>query len=262
MDEKTRNFSTNRVVVKVGTSSLAHKSGLINYEKVENIILQLADLKNKGVEVVFVTSGAIGAGMGRLGLDKSTSTLSEKQAMAAVGQNILMHIYSKFASEYGVNVGQILLTQEDFKDEKKSTYSKNALMTLLRLSVLPVVNENDAVAVEEIKFGDNDQLSAMVAKLIEADLLIILTDIDGLYDKNPKSNPDAKLLSHVNNITDDMMKSAGDTLSTLGTGGMTTKLLAADIAHKSGIKTIIANSNEKNVLMRLIKGECIGTFFE
>ncbi len=262
MNRKSRNLKTNRIVVKVGTSSLAHKSGLINYEKVENIILQLADLKNKGIEVVFVTSGAIGAGMGRLQLSKENSTLSQKQAMAAVGQNILMHIYSKFASEYGLNVGQILITREDFEHEKRSTYSKNAIMTLLELGVLPIINENDAVAVEEIKFGDNDQLSAMVAKLIDSDLLIILSDIDGLYDKNPKHHPDAKLLPHVEKITKEMFESAGDTVSTLGTGGMTTKLLAAEIAHKSGIKTIIANSNEKNVLMRLINGECIGTFFE
>ncbi len=257
-----RELPQERIVVKVGTSSLTHPSGLINLTSVERLIRQIADLKNKGIEVVLVSSGAIGAGMGRLKLDKQCASIAQKQALAAVGQNILMHIYLKLAAEYGYDVGQILVTQEDLADIKRSNRSKDALIELLKLGVMPIINENDAVAVEEIKFGDNDRLSAMVAKLIEADLLIILSDINGLYDANPKDNPDAKLICRVKQLTPELRSAAQDKSSGLGTGGMTTKLMAVDIAHEANIPTIIANSRQKNVLMRLLEGECLGTYFE
>ncbi len=265
MNEKNqikRQITGNRIVVKIGTSSLTHPSGLINLANVEKLIRQIADLKNAGNEIILVSSGAIGAGMGRLKMAKRPDNMAEKQALAAVGQNILMHIYLKMAAEYGYDVGQILLTQEDLASAKRSEYSRAALAALLRFGILPIINENDAVAVAEIKFGDNDRLSAMVAKLIDADLLIILSDIDGLYDANPQTNPDAKLISHVKALTEEMQCAATDNCSNLGTGGMATKLMAVEIARSAQIATIIANSNEKDVLLRLLAGECLGTYFE
>lgn len=250
-----------RVVIKVGTSSLTHPSGLISIEKVENIVRQLIDLKHKGSEVILVSSGAIGAGMGQLGVDKNQISLAQKQALAAVGQNILMHIYHKFAAEYGSAVGQVLLTREDIDNPARCHYSHNAFTALLDFGVIPIVNENDAVAVEEIKFGDNDQLSAMVAKLVGADWLVILTDIDGLYDYHP-SNPQAKLIAHVENLCIDHFDVSTGSTSGLGTGGMQTKLAAVAIAQTAGIQTIIANSQEKNIITRLFKGEQLGTWFE
>ncbi len=257
-----RQLPHRRLVIKVGTSSLTHQSGLINLASVEKLIRQIADLKNKGIDVILVSSGAIGAGMGRLKVDKQNASMAQKQALAAVGQNILMHIYLKLAAEYGFDVGQILVTQEDLADAKRSGHSKDVLIELLKLGVMPIINENDAVAVEEIKFGDNDRLSAMVARLIEADLLIILSDIDGLYDANPNENPDAKLICHVAKLTPELRRGAQDKCSGLGTGGMATKLMAVDIAGEANIPTIIANSRQKNVLMRLLEGECLGTYFE
>lgn len=251
-----------RIVVKVGTSSLTHQSGLINLDKMEHLVRQLANLINQGHQVTLVSSGAIGAGMGRLKIDKKTATLAQKQALAAVGQNILMHMYLKLAAEYGIDVGQVLLTKEDIEDPIRGQYSKDVLTTLMDLTVMPIVNENDAVAVEEIKFGDNDRLSAMVAKLVEADWLVMLSDIDGLYDDNPKTNPQAKLISHVQGLTDQHLAAAKQPTSNLGTGGMVTKLMAVEIANAVGIQTIIANSETPNVLTRIFQGETLGTWFE
>lgn len=251
-----------KVVIKLGTSSLTHPSGLINLEKVENLVRQIIDLKNKGSEVIVVSSGAIGAGMGKLKVDKSTASIAQKQALAAVGQNILMHIYLKFAEEYGASVGQILLSKEDIDDKKRGAHSKDAILALLDYDIIPIVNENDAIAVDEIKVGDNDTLSAMVAKLIEADWLVILTDIDGLYSDNPKTNKNAVLIDHVKELTLEHKNSAKGSSSNLGTGGMETKLHAVEIANKVNIQTVIANSNEKHVLTRIFKGEKLGTWFE
>ncbi len=265
MNEKkqiNRQINAQRIVVKIGTSSLTHQSGLINLASVEKLIRQIADLKNAGKEIILVSSGAIGAGMGRLKIDKASASMAEKQALAAVGQNILMHIYLKLAAEYGYDVGQILLTQADLADSKRSEHSRNALETLLKFGVLPIINENDAVAVAEIKFGDNDRLSAMVARLISADFLIILSDIDGLYDANPQTNKNAKLINHVKELTPEMQCAADGSCSSLGTGGMTTKLMAAEIAKAVGIPTVIANSAEKDILLRILEGENIGTYFE
>ncbi len=251
-----------RVVVKVGTSSLTHPSGLISFEKVENIIRQLIELKNKGSEVILVSSGAIGAGKGKLKFDDPNASIAEKQALAAVGQTILMQLYSKFAAEYGATVGQILLSREDIADSKRGKYSRDALLTLLKMGIIPIVNENDAVATEEIKFGDNDRLSAMVCNLINAPYLVILSDIDGLYDDNPNKNPQAKLIPYVTTIDDNLNSFAKDSSSNLGTGGMKTKLMAAEIAQNGGAATIIAAAKEKNIVSRIFKGENIGTYFE
>ncbi len=261
-NREKRTLNPKRIVVKVGTSSLTHQSGLINLTSVEKLIRQIADLKNRGIEVILVSSGAIGAGMGRLKIDKKHATIAQKQALAAVGQNILMHIYLKLAAEYGYDVGQILVTQEDLADAKRSARSREALNELIAFGVMPIINENDAVAVEEIKFGDNDRLSAMVAKLLDCDLLIILSDIDGLYDANPKQHKSAKLIHHVDALTEKMKSAAQDSNSKLGTGGMTTKLIAVEIAASSNIPTIIANSCERHILTRLLDGECLGTYFD
>ncbi len=258
----TDEITPKTVVVKVGTSSLTHPSGLISFEKIENITRQLIELKNKGTRVVLVSSGAIGAGKGKLKFSNTETSIAQKQALAAVGQGILMQLYSKFAAEYGASVGQILLTREDISDKKRGDYSRDALLTLLEMGIIPIVNENDAVATEEIKFGDNDRLSAMVCNLIDAEYLVILSDIDGLYDANPNDNPRAKLISVVDEITDELKAVAGDSGSNLGTGGMSTKLMAAEIAKNGGAATIIAAASEKNVLTRIFKGENIGTYFE
>jgi len=265
MDHKKRFILDNtaqRVVVKVGTSSLTHSSGLLNLDKMEQLVKQLANLMNKGYKVILVSSGAIGAGMGRLKLDKRTATMAQKQALAAVGQNILMHMYLKLAAEYGIDVGQVLLTKEDIEDPVRGQYSKDVFEALLELGVMPIVNENDAVAVEEIKFGDNDRLSAMVAKLTNANWLIMLSDIDGLYDDNPKTNPEAKLINHIKGLTEEHLSSAKQPTTNLGTGGMVTKLMAVDIADSVGIQTIIANSDTPNILTRIFDGEVLGTWFE
>jgi len=251
-----------RVVIKIGTSSLTHESGRLNFTKIDLLVRQLVDLKNRGTQVVVVSSGAIGAGMGQLSIEKATATMAQKQALAAVGQNILMHIYHKLAAEYGCHVGQILLTREDIEDPIRGAYSKDALLALLELDVMPIVNENDAVAVDEIKFGDNDRLSAMVATLVEAEWLVMLSDIDGFYDANPKEYTEAKLIEHITELTDEHR--AGATLPTtlVGTGGMQTKLMAVAIADACGIHSIIANSETPHVISRIFSGDAIGTWFE
>jgi len=251
-----------KIVVKVGTSTLTHSTGLLNLKRIENLVRQLADIHNQGIQVVLVTSGAIGAGMGKLGLKVRPKTMREKQAAAAVGQGILIHMYEKFFSEYGKTIAQILLTKEDIVDKKRYLNAHNTFSTLLSQGVIPVVNENDAVAIDEIKFGDNDTLSAMVTVLIEADLLIILSDIDGLYDSDPRTNPDAKIIYNVEKITDDIKRSAKGIGSKLGTGGMVTKIKAAEIVVTSNASMIIAEGSESNIINDILEGREIGTLFE
>lgn len=251
-----------RVVIKVGTSTLTHRTGLLNLEQIDSLVMQISNIHNKGLEVVLVSSGAIGAGMGKLGIDKTNATLPEKQALAAVGQNVLMHMYQKMFSEHGINIGQILLTNEDFKSLERTTHCKDALKALFNYKVIPIVNENDAIAVEEIKVGDNDTLSALVSNLVEADLLIILSDIDGLYDDNPNLNPKAVLIDHIVEIDDYIESLAKDTNSTLGTGGMSTKIQAVKIAKRTNTRTIIANGRTSNIINKIMIGENIGSYFE
>ncbi|MBW9149843.1 glutamate 5-kinase [Clostridium sp. CM028] len=251
-----------KIVVKVGTSTLTHSTGLLNFKRIENLIRQLADIHNQGIQVVLVTSGAIGAGMGKLGFTVRPETIPEKQAAAAVGQGILIHMYEKFFSEYGKTIAQILLTKEDIVDNTRYLNAHNTFLTLLSQGVIPVVNENDAVIVDEIMFGDNDTLSAMVTSLIGADLLIILSDIDGLYDSNPRTNSDAKIIYNVSEITDEIKESAEGVGSNLGTGGMATKIKAAEIVVAANASMIIAEGSEPNIINDILEGRDVGTLFE
>jgi glutamate 5-kinase len=251
-----------RIVIKVGTSTLTHSSGLLNLARIESLVRQLADLHNQDYEVILVTSGAVGAGMGKLGLKTRPKTIPEKQAAAAVGQGILLHMYEKIFSEYGKTVAQILLTKDDFSSKHRSSNARNTFLELLKQKVIPIINENDAVVVNEIKVGDNDTLSALVASLIGADLLILLSDINGLYDDNPNVNPNAKLISFVESITSEIEKTASGAGTKLGTGGMTTKISAAKTATTSGTAMVIGNGSVAGILQSIVDGEEVGTLFK
>lgn len=255
-----------RIVFKVGTSTLCHGGKGLNFRNIDSLSRVLTDIKNEGNEVVLVSSGAIGAGVGKLGLQERPTEIRMKQAVAAVGQLELMHIYDKIFGEYGATVGQVLLTREDVD---RPTVRQNLVGTfeaLLSMGVIPIVNENDSVCIEEIEsehkvFGDNDTLSAIVATLVGADLLVILSDIDGLYDDDPHENPNASLIPTINEIDDNIRALAGDTKSNLGKGGMATKVTAACIAGEYGIDTIIMNGAKTQNLYKMLSGENIGTKF-
>ncbi len=250
-----------RVVVKVGTSTLADSSGQPNTPQIEGLVRQLVECASEGREVVLVTSGAIGAGMGRLGLPARPRTIPEKQAVAAVGQGLLMQMYERLFEEHGHVVGQLLLTREDLTSRKRHLNSRNTLFSLWRLGVIPIVNENDTVAVDEIKFGDNDTLAALVASLVAADLLIVLSDVDGVYAGNPKTHPNARLLTIVESITDDIERVAGGPGTRFGSGGMSTKIQAAKVATAGGTATVIANGRQTDVIRAILRGEPVGTLF-
>lgn len=250
-----------RIVVKVGSSSITHPTGKLNLNQIESLVRQLADLAHQGKEIILVSSGAVGAGMGKLGLKERPKTIPEKQAAAAVGQGVLLHMYEKIFAEYGPTVAQVLLTREDLSDRKRFLNARNALLTLISFGVIPIINENDTVAVDEIKFGDNDTLSAMVASLVEADLLIILSDIDGLYTGNPQKDAKAKLVPMVEEITPEVEALAGGAGSKLGTGGMLTKLQAGKIAMNSGVSMMIGKGQQPRILLDLVAGEDLGTWF-
>lgn len=257
-----RNFdNVKRLVVKVGSSTLSHPTGKLNIDQMERLARQLADLQNSGKEVILVTSGAVGAGIGKLGLGRRPKTIPEKQATAAVGQGLLMHMYEKLFSEYGIVVAQVLLTREDIMDRKRFLNARNALSALLQLEALPIINENDTIAVEEIRFGDNDTLSALVASLIDAELLIILSDIDGLYTGDPSKDEGATFIPLVRDINGDIEQLAGGTGSGLGTGGMVTKIQSARIAMNSGFPMVIAHGKTEKVINRIMAGEPVGTLF-
>lgn len=250
-----------RVVFKVGTSSLTYPNGKLNINKIDRLVRTIADLKNRGMEPVLVSSGAIGVGVGKLGLGEKPKDMPGKQAAAAVGQCELMYLYDKLFSEYGHITGQVLLTKDAIEHDDRRTNAHNTFMKLLQLGVVPIVNENDAVSTEEIEFGDNDTLSAYVATLCESDVLVILTDIDGLYDANPREKTDARLISQVEKITDDILALGGSAGSSRGTGGMITKLYAAQIASDAGIKTIVCSAEEPKDIYRIFDEEEIGTIF-
>jgi glutamate 5-kinase len=249
-----------RIVIKVGTSTLTHSTGRINLARIERLSMILSDLANSGKEVVLVTSGAIGTGMARLGVDKRPSDIAGKQAMAAIGQGLLMHIYEKMFSEYGRAVAQILITNEDILIPERRENAARTIDRLLNYGVIPIVNENDTIATDEIKIGDNDVLSAYVAKLSEANMLILLSDIDGLYDRDP-SLPGARLINRVNKIDDGIRQIAKGAGSKLGTGGMKTKINAAKIALDSGFTMVIANGARPDNIYNILAGEEIGTIF-
>ncbi|MBC8061532.1 MAG: glutamate 5-kinase [Clostridiaceae bacterium] len=250
-----------RIVIKVGSSTLTHPNGLLNFNRIESIVRQLSDLRNSGKEVILVSSGAVAAGIGKLGLRLKPETIPEKQAAAAIGQGILVHMYEKLFSEYGQIAAQILLTKEDFIEEERLNHLRDAFFSLLSYGAIPIINENDVVAIDELKLGDNDTLSAMVAKALDADLLILLSDIDGLYSSDPTVNPNATLINWVDKLDSTIESFAEDTKTGLGTGGMITKISAAKLTSSSGISMIIANGSYPNIINRLLQGKEIGTWF-
>ncbi len=251
-----------RIVIKVGTSTLAHAdSGKLNLYRIEHLVREIADLHNAGKEIIFVSSGAIAAGMNKLGIKIKPPTIPENQALAAIGQGILMHIYEKFFAEYGQTIGQILLTKENAADEHTRENSRNSLRAILDMGAIPVVNENDAVGVDEIRIGDNDNLSAIVAAMTDSEVLIILSDIDGLYDKNPNVDKTARLIDEVPEIDAEIEQIAGGAGTKLGTGGMFTKIQAAKFATSNGVTMLIVNGSTNGNLRRALNGEHIGTIF-
>lgn len=258
---RNNNNEPRRIVVKVGTRLLTHSTGKLNLGYIESLVRVLADLRNQGREIVLVSSGAIGAGMGRLGIDKRPDSIQEKQACAAVGQGLLIQRYEKIFSEYGLVAAQILLTRTDLVSRRRYINSCNTILTLLGWGAIPVVNENDTVSVQEIEFGDNDSLSALVAGLCDADLLVILTNIAGLHKGNPCNDPGAPLVTEVKTITPEIKSWCEDSGDELSTGGMITKLQAAEIATCSGVGMHIADGREPTVINAIIKGEKIGTYF-
>ena len=253
-----------RVVVKVGTSSLTYENGKLNLRRMETLCKVLTDLQNAGRQVVLVTSGAIGVGMGKLGQTRRPTETEKKQALAAVGQCELMFMYDKLFGEYNQMVAQVLLTGDVVEQPASRRNVENTFRELIELGIIPVVNENDTVAIDELvgsHFGDNDTLSAVVAQLVEADALVILTDIDGLYDSDPRKNPDARRIPVVKEITDEVRALAGGAGSNRGTGGMATKIKAAEIANRQGIPCCVVSGEDPHVLYQLFDGAQIGTIF-
>lgn len=254
-------LNAKRIVVKVGTSTLTHASGQINIRRIEKLVQVLADIKNSGREVILVSSGAIAVGVGKLHLRQKPADTPSKQAVAAIGQCELMYLYDKLFGEYNHVVSQVLLTRDILEEEGRKRNVINTFHKLLEYSSIPIVNENDTTAVEEIEFGDNDTLSAIVAMLCGADALAILSDIDGLYDSDPKQNPTAKLIEEVHIIDDHILALAGGAGSSRGTGGMVTKIHAAQIARGAGIHMVIMNGSDPLNLYKLFDGEAVGTHF-
>lgn len=251
-----------RVVVKVGTSTLTHKTGLLNIRRVGQLVRTLADLHNAGHEVVLVSSGAIGLGMGKLGLRDKPKDTPGKQACAAVGQCELMYMYDNLFADYSITVAQMLLTKYVLLEDRR-TNVENAMERLITHRVIPVINENDTVAIDELELevGENDSLAAIVATIAKADLLIIMSDIDGLYDKDPHKEKDAKLIPVVNEITEDIKALAGGVTTKFGTGGMVTKINAVEIAYKAGIDVVIMNGKKPERLYDLFEDKNAGTLF-
>lgn len=252
---------TKRLVVKVGTSTLTYETGHLNIRRIEKLVKVLADLKNSGIQIALVTSGAIGVGVGELGLTERPSDTPTKQAAAAIGQCELMYLYDQLFAGYHQKVAQVLLTKDVIDDDLRKYNVINTLDKLMELDVVPIINENDTVSVEEIVFGDNDTLSAMVAILCDADLLVLMSDIDGLFDKNPKEHADAKLLHEIHTINESIETLAGGAGSSRGTGGMITKIHAAKLANSRGIDMMIVNGEDPDNLYRIFDGEQIGTRF-
>lgn len=250
-----------RLVVKVGTSTLTYETGKTNIRRMIKLCSVLADLHNSGIDVALVTSGAIGVGVGKLGLSQKPKDIPGRQAAATVGQCELMFMYDKFFSEYGQKIGQLLVTKDDFENDERRANLSNTFEKLFEYGAIPVINENDSVATDEIVFGDNDSLSAIVAKLVGADGLVILTDIDGLFDSNPNENPDARLIPVVEKIDEHILSICGGAGTNRGTGGMVTKVHAAQIATQAGIPTVVMNGSAPQELYKLIDSRQCGTFF-
>ncbi len=249
-----------RVVVKVGSSVISNAEGL-EYDRVAELSTDICRLLDRGLEVILVSSGAVSAGKGQLGISGRPQTIPQKQAAAAIGQTRIIHEYKETFQRLNYNVAQVLLTRDDLSNRRRYLNARNTVMTLLEYGVTPIVNENDTVVVDEIRFGDNDNLSALVTNLVEADLLIILSDVDGLYDRNPIEDPDAELIPIIERVTPEIESMGGKSSSDLGTGGMRTKLKAAKRAALSGVGTLVVNGRISNILERIFDGEEVGTYF-
>ena len=252
-----------RIVVKVGTSTLTTEDGHLDIEKIKKIVLELSNLQDKGYDVILVTSGAVGAGMGLLNISEKPKTLAEKQMLSAVGQVSLMQIYQTLFKEHNKIIGQLLLTKEEFSNRKRYLNMRNVCNAFLKRKIIPIINENDAIVSNalKIKVGDNDTMSALVSGLIDADLLIILSDIDGLYNKNPRKYEDANLIHMVGDINEDIKQMAGAEGSKFGTGGMITKIIAAEMVTKIGTSLVIASGDDPKNITRIVEKENIGTLF-
>ena len=250
-----------RIVIKVGTSTITYANGKRNFSQIDRLAREISDLQNQGKEMILVTSGAVAVGVDRMGLPGKPKTIPGKQAAAAVGQGVLMHTYEKFFADYGQIVAQVLITKTEAIDRHRYTNTRNTFMELMRQRVIPIVNENDVVALDELKIGDNDNMSALVAGIVDADLVIILSDVDGLYTANPQTHPDAVIVPEVAEITPEIEASAGGVGSARGTGGMATKIQAAKAATSSGIHLVIASGTDKNAITRVLQGEELGTLF-
>ena len=259
-----RNISDkHRIVIKLGTSTLAHKTGKLNIRRMTNLVRVISDLQNSGREIIIVSSGAVGLGAGKLGLAEKPKDTRSKQAVAAIGQCELMHIYDDMFAKYSITVAQILLTKTIISNPDHCRNFENTIEKLVSMDVIPIVNENDTIAIDELELeiGENDSLSAMVAELSNADLLLILSDIDGLYDDDPRTNPHAKQIHFVKEITPEIEQAAGGAGTKLGTGGMATKINAAKIAGEAGIDMIIMNGRDPELLYDLFEDKEIGTYF-
>ncbi|MCK4852949.1 MAG: glutamate 5-kinase [Bacteroidales bacterium] len=260
-ESRARLVDKTRIVVKVGTSTLSFPNGKMNFTRLEKLTMVLSDLMSCGKEVILVSSGAIGVGAGRLKMDAPPDGLIARQALAAIGQAELMRIYQKFFDEYHQMVAQVLLTPEGLDIETRRINAQNTLNQLLSMKIIPVVNENDTVSTVEIQFGENDSLSARVASLIDADLLIILTDIDGFYSSDPKLDGNARILSEVHEITEEIELAAQGSGTSFGKGGMVTKINAVKICREKGIDTIILNGQNPKNILKVMEGQEIGTLF-
>ena len=250
-----------RIVIKIGTSTLAHATGHLNIRLVEQLCKTISDIKNAGHQVILVSSGAIGMGVGKLGLLERPKDIPTKQAAAAVGQCELMYTYDKLFGEYNHTVAQLLITGEDIRSQQRHENFSNTLNRLLELGALPIINENDTVSTDEIVIGDNDTLAAYVAESVKAELLILLSDIDGLYTADPHKDPNATLIPVIDSLTDEIYALAGASSSKQGTGGMVTKLRAAAISTESGCDMVIANGNTPESLYDILDGKAVGTRF-
>ena len=249
------------VVIKIGSSSLCDDEGNINKEKILNLIQQIAYIKRKGINITLVSSGAINAGVHIMNLAKRPQTIPQKQALAAIGQASLMQIYEELFSLFNLRCAQILLNHDDFDDRKRLMNFNNAMQALIDYDVVPIINENDTLAVEEIKVGDNDTLASLVVPAVNADMVVLVSDINGLYDDNPHTNENAKLIKNVNGITKEIEDMAKDASSKVGTGGMITKIKAAKVCNDFGCDMAIVNGNQQNVLVDLMDGKDVGTYF-
>ncbi len=250
-----------RIVVKIGSNTLTHSSGNLNLRRMETLVRTLSDFKNEGHEVVLVSSGAVAAGIAKVQLGRRPETTEEKQALAAIGQAELMQVYERLFGAYGHTVAQILMTKDVIDDETRRRAVESTFSELLKLGVIPIVNENDSVSCDELKFGGNDTLSAYVALVCDADILINMSDIEGLYDSDPRSNPEARLITRVDRIDDTILSYAGGAGTDRGTGGMITKLRAAQIVTDEGIPMLIVNGKSPDILYKISDGYHVGTYF-